>query len=113
MIFLIWLDDIRPIDKKYDSYVRYGTYADPKSVNAAIYWITEAEKWGYKYFILDLDHDLGDSANDGGDGIKLLDWIVKSGRTTSNYQVRLHTMNPVGRENMQRMIDRYWEGKRI
>ena len=113
MIFLIWLDDIRPIDKKYDSYVRYGTYADPKSVNAAIYWITEAEKWGYKYFILDLDHDLGDSANDGGDGIKLLDWLVKTGRTTSKYQVRLHTMNPVGRENMQRMIDRYWEGKRI
>ena len=113
MIFLIWLDDIRPIDKKYDSYVRYGTYADLKSVNAAIYWITEAEKWGYKYFILDLDHDLGDSANDGGDGIKLLDWLVKTGRTTSNYQVRLHTMNPVGRENMQRMIDRYWEGKRI
>lgn len=113
MTFLIWLDDVRPIDEKYDSYVRYGTYADPKSVNAAIYWITEAEKWGYKYFILDLDHDLGDSANDGGDGIKLLDWLVKTGRTTSNYQIRLHTMNPVGRENMQRMIDRYWEGKRI
>ena len=113
MIFLIWLDDIRPIDKKYDSYVRYGTYADPKSVNAAIYWITEAEKWGYKHFILDLDHDLGDSADDGGDGIKLLDWLVETGRTTSNYQIRLHTMNPVGRENMQRMIDKYWEGKRI
>ena len=109
MIFLIWLDDIRPIDKKYDSYVRYGTYADPKSVNAAIYWITEAEKWGYKYFILDLDHDLGDYTDDGGDGIKLLDWLVQTGRTTSNYQIRLHTMNPVGRENMQRTIDRYWE----
>ena len=113
MIFLIWLDDVRPIDKKYDSYVRYGTYADPKSVNAAIYWIEEAEKWGYKYFILDLDHDLGDYADDGGDGIKLLDWLVQTGRTTSNYQVRLHTMNVVGRENMQRMIDKYWEGKRI
>ena len=59
MTFLIWLDDVRPIDKKYDSYVRYGTYADPKSVNAAIYWITEAEKWGYKYFILELNQDLG------------------------------------------------------
>ena len=35
LIFLIWLDDVRPIDKKYGSYVRYGTYADPKSVNAA------------------------------------------------------------------------------
>ena len=109
MTFLIWLDDVRPIDKKYDSYVRYGTYADPKSVNAAIYWIEEAKKWGYKYFMLDLDHDLGDHADDGGDGIKLLDWLVQTGRTTSNYQIRLHTMNPVGRENMQRTIDRYWE----
>lgn len=113
MIFVIWLDDIRPIDSKYNSYVRYGNYADPKSVDAAKYWIEEAEKWGYKYFILDLDHDLGDYQSCGGDGIKLLDWLVETGRTTSNYQIRLHTMNPVGRENMQRMIDRYWEGKRI
>lgn len=113
MIFVIWLDDIRPIDSKYDSYVRYGNYADPKSVDAAKYWIEEAEKWGYKYFILDLDHDLGDYQSCGGDGIKLLDWLVETGRTTSNYQIRLHTMNPVGRENMQRMIDKYWEGKRI
>lgn len=113
MIFVIWLDDIRPIDSKYSSYVRYGNYADPKSVDAAKYWIEEAEKWGYKYFILDLDHDLGDYQSCGGDGIKLLDWLVETGRTTSNYQIRLHTMNPVGRENMQRMIDRYWEGKRI
>lgn len=113
MIFVIWLDDIRPIDSKYNSYVRYGNYADPKSVDAAKYWIEEAEKWGYKYFILDLDHDLGDYQSCGGDGIKLLDWLIETGRTTSNYQIRLHTMNPVGRENMQRMIDRYWEGKRI
>lgn len=113
MIFVIWLDDIRPIDSKYNSYVRYGNYADPKSVDAAKYWIEEAEKWGYKYFILDLDHDLGDYQSCGGDGIKLLDWLVETGRTTSNYQIRLHTMNPVGRENMQRMIDRYWEGERI
>ena len=54
MTFLIWLDDVRPIDKRYDYYVRHGNYADPKSVNAAIYWIKEAEKWGYKNFILDL-----------------------------------------------------------
>ena len=113
MTFVIWLDDIRPIDSKYNSYVRYGNYADPKSVDAAKYWIEEAEKWGYKSFILDLDHDLGDYQSCGGDGIKLLDWLVETGRTTSNYQIRLHTMNPVGRENMQRMIDRYWEGKRI
>ena len=25
-----------------------------------------------------------------------------------NEAIRLHTMNPVGRENMRRTIDRYW-----
>ena len=108
MVFLIWLDDIRPIDSKYDSYIRYGTYADPKSVNAAKYWIEEAGKFGHKYFIIDLDHDLGDYFDDGGDGIKLLDWLIETGRNTPNYKIKLHTMNVVGKENMQRIINKYW-----
>lgn len=48
---------------------------------------------------------MGDYAYDGGDGIKLLDWLVENKRF---YPIRLHTMNPVGRENMLRMIWRYW-----
>ena len=40
-----------------------------------------------------------------GDGIKLLDWLAERGTA---YSVKLHTMNPVGRENMQSLIDRYW-----
>lgn len=43
---------------------------------------------------------------DGGDGIKLLDYLAE---TEQYYPVKLHTMNPVGRENMQRLINRYWE----
>lgn len=110
MTFLIWLDDIRPIDKQYVSYVKYGSYSVSRSVNSAKYWIKEAEKIGYKNFILDLDHDLGDYFEDGGDGIKLLDWLIETKRNTSNYKIKLHTMNPVGRENMQRIINRYWNG---
>lgn len=41
----------------------------------------------------------------GKHGIKLLDWLVENKRF---YPIRLHTMNPVGRENMLRMIRRYW-----
>ena len=47
---------------------------------------------------LDLDHDLGDYAFDGGDKIKLLDYLAE---TEQYYFVKLHTTNPVGRENMQ------------
>ena len=54
---------------------------------------------------LNLDHDLGDYAADGGDAIKVLDFLAE--RETF-YKIVIHTANPVGRQNMQRMIDRYW-----
>lgn len=56
--------------------------------------------------LIDCDHDLGDFAYDGGDGIKLLDWLAETGRF---YPVRIHTMNPVGRKNMLRLLERYWK----
>ena len=55
---------------------------------------------------IDCDHDLGEYARDGGDGIKLLDWLAEHGLF---YKIYLHTMNPVGRENMERLIRRYWK----
>ena len=53
--------------------------------------------------LIDLDHDAGDYTNDGGDYIKLLDWLEETGR---NYPIRIHSMNPVGVENMRRIIQR-------
>ena len=47
--------------------------------------------------LIDLDHDAGDYVNDGGDYIKLLDWLEETGR---NYPIRLHSMNPVGVANI-------------
>lgn len=35
--------------------------------------------------------------------------IAKAPERESFYLIRLHTMNPVGREAMQREIDRYWK----
>ena len=67
--------------------------------------ILEAERNKENIEIIDCDHDLGDYACYGGDGIKLLDWLVE--RETF-YPIKLHTANPVGRANMQRMIDRFW-----
>ncbi len=37
--------------------------------------------------------------------VGLLDWLAE--RETF-YLIKIHTANPVGRANMERMIDRYW-----
>lgn len=93
----LWLDDIRNIPEDYTHLA--------KSVNIAKEWILEAERNGETIEVLDLDHDMGYYVDDGGDGIKLLDWLVERG---TFYPVKLHTANPVGRANMKRMLDRYW-----
>lgn len=67
--------------------------------------IMDAENKDEKIEYIDCDHDLGDYAAFGGDGIKLLDWFIE--RETF-YPIKLHTANPVGRANMERTIKRYW-----
>lgn len=93
----IWLDDIRPAP---------SGYVGAKSVNEAIALIKEAEHNRETVEVLDLDHDLGDYAFDGGDAIKLLDWLAER---ETYYPVEVHTANPVGRANMERMLRRYWD----
>ena len=90
----IWLDDLRPVPKGYNG---------AKSVNEAILLIEKAEENGTEIVLF--DHDLGDYYTDGGDAIKLLDWLAERG---TFYPVKIHTANPVGRENMERMLKRYW-----
>ena len=51
--------------------------------------------------VIDLDHDAGEFACMGGDYIKLLDWLESTNR---NYPIRIHSQNPVGVENMRRII---------
>ena len=93
----LWLDDVRPAPDGF-------TLAH--SVNEAIACIERAECNGETIELIDCDHDLGDYYPDGGDGIKLLDWLCE--RQTF-YPVDLHTANPVGRENMARLIRRHWK----
>ena len=89
----IWLDDICPSPKGY---------MWCKSVNQAIQLIQNTIE---DIEVIDCDHDLGDYSSDGGDGIKLLDWFAEN---ELYYSIKLHTMNPVGRQNMERTILRYW-----
>lgn len=57
----------------------------------------------YQIELIDMDHDAGEYAETGGDYIELLEWFEKTGRS---YPIRIHSMNPVGVENMRRIIQR-------
>ena len=92
----LWLDDLRPVPDGYEG---------ARSVDVSKQLIPEAEHNGIEIEALDLDHDLGDYADQGGDAIRLLDWLAE--RETF-YPVEIHTANPVGRANMERILARYW-----
>lgn len=91
----IWVDDIRPAPD--------DTYASVQSVDGCIREICAYEDLGIQIELLDLDHDAGIYYGCGGDYIKILDWAEETGR---NYPIRIHSMNPVGAENMRRIIQR-------
>lgn len=100
----IWIDDIRPAPHGF-----YHMY----SVNQAKEFIKMVEFCdnhtfnldddSFKIDIIDMDHDAGDFSYDGGDYIRLLDWFEETGR---NYPIKIHSMNPVGIENMKRIIQK-------
>lgn len=122
----IWVDDVRPAPKGY---------VWCKSVNGVKYLIQIFEKiervnileydticeqllfsevfgdfdslFDESIEIIDIDHDAGEYKSDGGDYIKLLDWLEETDR---DYPIRIHSMNPVGKENMRRIIRKNrWE----
>ena len=111
----LWVDDVRPAPKGY-----YWC----KSVNETISTIqfiegsikaisqgqldTDSDKAVVitdflKIKGISLDHDAGDYYPNGGDYIKILDWLEQN---KLSYPIQLHTMNCVGRDNMQRIIDK-------
>ena len=92
----LWIDDVRTPPS--DDWVWI------KSVNDAITEIIYDElnvEYEGEIYLISLDHDAGDYAYDGGDYIKLLDWLEETGR---NYPIRIHSMNPVGVANMRAII---------
>ena len=92
----IWIDDIRPAP---DGYVWIKSVYDAKRY---IFSLDGDEFFG-DIELIDIDHDAGDYVSNGGDYIRLLDWLEETGR---NYPIRIHSQNPVGVENMRRIIQR-------
>ena len=99
----LWVDDVRPAPEGY--VWCHSVYRAMKEIT-----IRENEIKEFGQFeeispieLIDLDHDAGDYVIYGGDYIELLDWLEETGR---NYPIRIHSMNPVGVENMRRIIQR-------
>jgi hypothetical protein len=91
----LWVDDVRPAPEGY-KWVR--------SVNEAIDLLSDLINFGIDDIeVLDIDHDAGEYVDCGGDYIRLLDWLEETGR---NYPIRIHSANPVGVQNMRRIIER-------
>lgn len=53
---------------------------------------------------IDLDHDAGDYAKDGGDYIEILNWLEREGIVDTGYFFHIHSMNSVGVQNMRAII---------
>lgn len=87
----IWVDDVRPCPEGY-----YWI----KSVND---FISIINLYKDDIEIIDLDHDAGDFYCDGGDYIKILDYLEYQGLS---YCFHIHSMNPVGVQNMKNIINR-------
>ena len=102
----VWVDDVRPAPEGYKWI---------KSVNEAIDFL-RVGKWYDDYivnvdFFIDIDHDAGDYASDGGDYIKILDWMEKENMRATFH---IHSMNPVGVQNMRNIIQRNgWKEVRL
>ena len=93
----LWVDDVRrpPSDD----------WVWARSVKDAIACINfyEHQYW-METILIDLDHDAGAFANVGGDYIKLLDWLETQNIVDTGYFFHIHSMNPVGVQNMRAII---------
>lgn len=104
----IWVDDVRPAP---EGYIWCKSVNQTKNIIEHIeddvifdYYVKNlSSKELDKIELIDIDHDAGEYAKFGGDYIELLNWLEETGR---NYPIHIHSMNPVGIENMRKIIRR-------
>ena len=91
----IWIDDVRLAPDL--------SWWVCKSVNEAKSVISKLRYGRIDIDVISIDHDAGDFHVDGGDYIRVLDWLEEKGWS---YPIHIHSMNSVGRQNMRRIIER-------
>ena len=93
-----WIDDERPAPDA--SYVHLHTVYE--ALDELMWLQNDAPNW-LRVEVIDLDHDAGEFSDEGGDYIEILKAMEENGW---KYPVAFHTMNPVGRANMQRIAEK-------
>lgn len=113
----IWVDDIRPAPH---GYVWCRSVDETKNtIVQANADLCKSHKEGHldmSFYIeeISLDHDAGDYFSQGGDYIRILDWLewLYQGQRCF-IEFHLHSQNPVGVQNMRRIIEKNkWIEKR-
>ncbi len=98
----LWIDDVRPAPK---GYVWVKTVWQAQWLISHSLYPSKNNTIIDKIEVIDIDHDAGDYAREGGDYIKLLDWLEEwEMETELNYPIHIHSMNPVGIQNMRNII---------
>ena len=97
----LWIDDVRepPIGYKWIHSVNEAKYII--SLYSNVIYFNDNGIRVNEIELIDIDHDAGVFSQFGGDYIKLLDWLEETGR---NYPIHIHSMNPVGVQNMREII---------
>lgn len=93
----LWIDDARPAP---EGYIWCKSVQEAKDTVLMLELYATVNE-SYKVELIDIDHDAGKFGPP--DYIKVLDWLEETER---NYPIRIHSMNPVGVENMRRIIQR-------
>ena len=90
----IWVDDIRPSPST--------EWVHMFSVEGTINLLKRLQELNIAVEEMSLDHDAGDYAAQGGDYIKILDWMEENSYACP---IHIHTANVVGRQNMIRICE--------
>lgn len=95
----LWIDDVRT-PYSYFKYKREQVaWHWVKDVDTAKYFIEKAENDKIPFAVISIDHDAGEFGPP--DYIKVLDWLEETSR---DYSIHIHSMNPVGVQNMRAII---------
>ena len=101
-MFNIWLDDVRPMPQDGEFNVRCSNFYEFKAI------IDLANDVGIEIECISFDHDLGE----GKTGMDCVKYLVQMDMDhtvlDSHFEFKVHSANPVGKENIQEYLAQYW-----
>ena len=99
----LWIDDVRPAPEGY--VWCKSTHGACRNISCFTHE-PDDRPIETDIELIDIDHDSGDFYSDGGDFIKVLEWMEYRYGSKINWNIRIHSMNPVGVANMRAIIER-------